>query len=74
MRSSHEAAELGMKRWVRMQASRSAGSYEVHITKAPLSEPEWPEIDFEKLLELGFADHVIDDLSHPVLRRLRGEM
>lgn len=74
MRSSHEAAELAMSRWVRMQASRSAGAYDVNVTSASLPDPEWPDISFEKLLEMGFADHVIESMDHPVLRRLRGEV
>jgi hypothetical protein len=74
MRSSHEAAQLAMTRWVRLQANRSGGAYDVNVTKAQLPEPEWPEMTFEKLLEIAFADHIIETLDHPVLRRLRGEI
>lgn len=74
MRSSHEAAELAMKCWVRLQSNRSAGAYDVNVTSAKLPEPEWPTMSFEQLLEKAFTDHVIDTLEHPVLRRLRGEI
>jgi hypothetical protein len=74
MRSSHEAAQLGTTRWVRLQANRSGGAYDVNVTKAQLPEPEWPDMTFERLLEIAFTDHIIESLDHPVLRRLRGEI
>jgi hypothetical protein len=74
MRSEHEAANRGMERWVRMTANMAAGSFDVHVSNADLPDPEWPEITFEKLLELAFVDHIVEDMNHPVLRRLRGEI
>ncbi len=74
MRSASDAAQIAMTRWVRLQANRAAGAYDVRVTKADLADPEWPDANFEKLLELGFEDHIIEDMSHPVLRRLRGEV
>jgi hypothetical protein len=74
MRSALEGAQLAMRRWVRLQANRTGGTYDVRVTSATLPEPEWPDITFERLLEIAFADHIIDRLDHPVLRRLRGEI
>jgi hypothetical protein len=74
MRSAHEAAHIATTRWVRMTANMAAGAYDVNVTSANLSEPEWPEITFIKLLELAFAEHIVEDINHPVLRRLRGEI
>jgi hypothetical protein len=73
MRSEHEAAKLATTSWVRMTANMAAGSFDVHVAKADLPEPEWPDVTFEKLLELAFADHLVESMDHPVLRRLRGE-
>ncbi|MGO9834575.1 MAG: hypothetical protein ACLP1X_10190 [Polyangiaceae bacterium] len=74
MRTAHEAANAAMKRWVRMTANMAAGAYDVQVTNAPLAEPEWPDVTFEKLVEIAYRDHIIETLDHPVLRRLRGEV
>jgi hypothetical protein len=74
MRSEHEAANLAMTRWVRMTANMPAGSFDVHVSKADLADPEWPDVSFDRLLELAFSEHIVEDLNHPVLRRLRGEI
>ncbi len=73
-RSALEAAELGTKKWVRVAANMSLGAYEVYEATAQLPEPMWPEVDFSKLLEIAFRDKFIQDLDHPVIRRLRGEL
>lgn len=74
MRSEHEAANIALTRWVRMTANMPAGAFDVHVSKADLPEPEWPDVSFERLLELAFAEHIVEDLNHPILRRLRGEI
>ena len=73
LRTAHEAANLAMKQWVRMTANMAAGAYDVHVTSAPLPDPEWPDMVFEQLVEIAYRDHIIETLDHPVLRRLRGE-
>ena len=45
-RSAAEAAELAMKRWVRLTANMSLGAYEVFEATGDLPEPVWPEIPF----------------------------
>ena len=39
-----------------------------------LPEPEWPEKDFQSLVDIAFKDRYIRELDHPALRRLRGEL
>ena len=73
-RSAIEAANLAMTGWVRIAANMSLGAYDVFEATAELPEPEWPEKDFQALLEIGFKDHYIRDLDHPVIRRLRGAL
>ena len=43
-RSAAEAAELAMKRWIRLTANMSLGAYEVFEATGDLPEPEWPDI------------------------------
>jgi hypothetical protein len=74
-RSALEAAQLGMKRWVRVAANMSLGAYEVFEAAANLPEPVWPEeLGFKKVIEVAFRDRFIRSLDHPVIRRLRGEL
>jgi hypothetical protein len=71
-RSAAEAAELAMHKWVRITASMSLGAYEVYEAIGDLPEPSWPDLPFEKILEIAFRDRIIDRPDHPVVQRLRG--
>jgi hypothetical protein len=73
-RSALEAAEIAKDRWIRVVANRSLGAYEVFEATGDLPDPEWPELTFGEILKIAFKDRYIDDLNHPALRRLRGEM
>ena len=68
------AAELAMQKWVRVASNMSAGAYDVYEAKANLPEPEWPELNFEDILEIAFRGRVIDSFDHLLLKRLRGEV
>lgn len=72
--SGHEAAQLAMTSWVRLSANMSLGAYNVDVAMGAFPDPVWPSESFEKLLEIAFKGKVIDDLDHPVLLRLRGEI
>jgi hypothetical protein len=72
-RSALEAAQVAMKKWVRVQSNRSLGAYEIYEAAAPWGEPEWPDLQFKDLLKIAFKDRLIDSADHPVLKRLRGE-
>ena len=73
-RSALEAADLAMKGWVRIAANMSLGAYEVFEATGELPEPEWPEKDFQSLIEIGFKDHFVRSPDHSVIRRLRGAL
>jgi hypothetical protein len=71
-RSAAEAAELAMKRWIRVKANQALGAYEMFEAAGTIPEPEWPEQSFADLLRIAFADRLVNSLDHPVIRRLRG--
>ena len=71
-RSAAEAAELATHKWVRITANMSLGAYEVFEATGDLPEPIWPDLQFEKILEIAFRDRVIDGPDHAVVQRLRG--
>jgi len=73
-RSAAEAAEMAMKRWVRVKANMSLGAYEVYEAAATIPEPGWPpDLTFQQMLTIAFKGRLVDSFDHPVLKRLRGE-
>lgn len=73
-RSALEAAQMAMKKWIRVAANMSLGAYEVYEASADLPDPEWPDLDFQQALKIAFKDRFVQSLNHPVVRRLRGEV
>jgi hypothetical protein len=71
-RSAAEAAELAMKKWVRITANMSLGAYEIFEATGDLAEPKWPDLSFEEILKIAFRNHIVDRPDHPLVQRLRG--
>jgi hypothetical protein len=69
-----EAAETAKKNWVRVMANMNLGAYEIHEASGDLKDPLWPDYSFQEILKVAFKGRIIDDQTHEVLRRLRGEM
>jgi hypothetical protein len=72
-RSLREGAELAMKKWVRVQANKNLGAYEMAEAAGSIPDPTYPDVSFRELLRIAFRDRFVDRLDHPVVRRLRGE-
>jgi hypothetical protein len=73
-RSAAEAAEMAMKRWVRVKANMNLGAYEVFEASASIPDPPWPsDLTFDQMLAIAFKGRLVDSFGHPVLKRLRGE-
>lgn len=73
-KTAREIAVLAENQWVRMAANMGSGYYDVFIAPPGLSDPIWPEQSLSELLRIAFgAGRLIDDASHPVLKRLRGQ-
>ncbi len=73
-RSALEALDMATRQWVRVVANMPLGCYEVYTASGELGEPIWPDLTLKELLRIAFKDRFITDISHPVLRRLRGEV
>jgi hypothetical protein len=72
--SALAAVERARDRWVRVVANMNLGAYEVSEATGNLPVPDWPDTPFADLLRIAFNGKFIDSISHPVLRRLRGEV
>jgi hypothetical protein len=71
-RSAAEAAELAMRKWMRITANMSLGAYEIFEATGDLPEPTWPNLTFEEILKIAFRNYIVDRPDHPVVQRLRG--
>src|SRR6516165_312651 len=72
--SAMELSQGANHQWTRIQANTDAGRYEATVALAKMPEPVWPEMPLARLIELGFKGRIIDDINHPVLQKLRGEV
>jgi hypothetical protein len=71
--SALEAMEVAKTSWVKMTAGQ--GFYRVFVAEnLELPEPQWPERTFGELLNVAFKNAVIEDQTHPVVKRLRGRV
>lgn len=72
--SAAQAAGLATRKWVRIRSNRAAGMYDVYEASSSFSDPVWPQMSFQELLDIAFRGRLIDKIDHPVIRRLRGEV
>jgi hypothetical protein len=72
--SARKAAELGEKKWTRMQSNMALGAYDV-TTSDHYPDPVWPNVTLCELLRIAFGDgRLIDREDHAVIRQLRGRV
>ena len=72
--SAYQASIVAVEKWIRLSANMEAGFYDVIEAPPGLSEPVWPDVPFEKLIEVAFRGNFISSWEHIVLRQLRGEV
>ena len=68
------AMDVAMQKWIKIIADRDGGFYRVHVAPGTFAEPEWPEkyASIRDMLKIAFADRVLSNQDHPVIRRLDG--
>ena len=66
--SALKAAEKAQKGWIRIMAAHEG--YDVWEAKAPMPDPQWPDMTSSELIQLAFGDRIIATMDHPVARRL----
>jgi hypothetical protein len=71
--SMREHAQRAETHWVRVIPNQELGAYERLEAGDKIPDPEWPtEHNFWGLVRIAFQHFLIEDLSHPVVRKLRG--
>ena len=70
--SALSAAACSVHEWIRLTPNQSLGKYVIVQATEKLSEPEWPELSFQQIVDIGFRGKVINSLDHIVLKKLSG--
>lgn len=68
------AVERAKTKWVRIGADMALGAYRIWEAQGALSDPEWPDISLNQMLEIGFKDRIIDNEDHPIFNKLLGRI
>jgi hypothetical protein len=69
-----DLAEEAKKVWVKIIGNRNIGAYEIIRARGDLGDTQWPDHSYEDLIKIGFRDKLIDNIDHPVIRDLYGEI
>lgn len=72
--SAMVAADSATTRWVRMRSNNLTSQYDIVAAKHDITEPVWPEMSLQEILERAFKGRIITSSDHPFLRQLRGEI
>jgi hypothetical protein len=70
--TARQAALRAESIWMQLFSNLTLGRYEWEESRN-IPDPAWPEITFEAMLEMAFADRIIDTTSHDIIRQLWGE-
>lgn len=68
------AIEAAKEKWIRIEADKSAGIYQVHGALGELAEPAWPELLMDELVRIAFNGRVIDSPDHPKVQSALGRI
>jgi len=71
-RSALEIATSNGGQWIRLKSNRETRAYEMMKPVTPFPSPEWPT-DLNAIYQKAVAAVFIDNLNHPLAKRLRGE-
>jgi len=64
------AQQAALSRWIRIEWAGKA--FLAVEPQGDLGQPEWPELAFQEVLELGLTGHLINNENHPFIIRLLG--
>ena len=72
--SAMQAAQQATTHWVRLVSSMESSQYLIKKSLGDIPEPVWPDIDFLEAVNRAFSGRIVNDINHPFLQRLRGEI
>lgn len=69
-----EADVVAQKQWIRVEANKNLGAYDIFVAQGQLSAPNWPDMPWNHLVSIAFKQKIIDSSEHVVVQKLRGEL
>jgi hypothetical protein len=69
-----QAVEKAKTIWLRISANKNLGAYDIFVATADLSEPNWPDMAVEELLEIAFKGRIITSVDHPIVQERLGKI
>lgn len=75
-RTRREAYEVAEEKWIKLQMNDAQNAWNYIYAVSKLPEPSWPDFpsDLNEAFQLAFKDRYIEDINHPELKKLRGEL
>jgi hypothetical protein len=70
--SKRRCAAVAETKWIKMKSNKEAGYWDHFISKGNLDEPRWSGRTFKEMFDSAFADKIIRDVSHPVIKCQQG--
>lgn len=71
--SQDKTVQKAKDNWLRMDAERDIGGYNIINAEGDIPEPQWPEKTMDEFLKIAFSGTVIVDTEHPVIKSLKGK-
>lgn len=72
-RAAKQAVATATRKWIAVVARRSANTYDLVEPEDAIPEPDWSALPpFMEMVESAFDGHMVTDIDHPFLRKLRG--
>jgi hypothetical protein len=68
--SALDIARIARDKWVRVASNKYLGAYEHFVPMGKVKDPEWPDLEFERVIEIAFKDQIIEDETHSCIKRL----
>ena len=72
--SMAQAVILSKGQWVRINANRDNGAYDVKVAVGDLPPPQWPDEPIIELLKIAFRGKIIDSADHQIVQGLDGRV
>lgn len=70
--SASRVVKAAKEHWIRIQPDKTINGYQIHEALGNLMEPEWPDKDMLEYLSTAFANAIITDGDHPIVKALSG--
>jgi len=71
-KTAHQALQLAKSEWIQMTSNKSMHNYELSSSSV-IDTPVWPDITPSEIFNAAFSNQCINDMSHPVISKLKGK-